>query len=80
MRLDINYKGKKSSKSHNVLEAKHPATKQQMDHWRNKRGIKRYLKISDNQEKNNPKPMGYSKRSSEREVYSNTGKKKKKIK
>ena len=36
-----------------------------------KEEIKKYLEKTDN-ENNNPKPMGHSKSSSKREVYSNT--------
>ena len=41
-----------------------------MDHWRIKEEIKRYLETNDNEETKNPKPMGHSESSSEREVYS----------
>ena len=67
MRLEIDYK-KKSCKKHKYMEAKQYPTKQTMDHWRNQ-------KIPRNKWKwkhDDSKPMGCSKNSSKREVYSNT--------
>ena len=65
MRLVINYKGK-NCKNHNHVEAKQYVTKEPIDHWRNHKISKDKLKHNDR------KPMGCSKNSSKREVYSNT--------
>ena len=44
-----------------------------MDHWRNQEAIKKKIPRDEWQQKHNdPKPMGHSKSSSKRKVYSNT--------
>ena len=71
MRLEINYKKKKRSKKHKLLEAEQYATKQSINHWRNHRRNKRHIETNDNEwSYNNPKFMGHNKSSSERKVYS----------
>ena len=42
-----------------------------MDHWRNQKGNKTIPRFEWKWKHDDPKPMGYSKRSSERDVYSN---------
>ena len=54
------------------MEAKQYATKQQMDHWRNQRGNQEKPRDKWRQKHDNPKPMGHSKSSSKKEVYSKT--------
>ena len=54
------------------MEAKQYATKQPMDHWRNQRGNQKIPRDKLTGKHNNPKPMGHSKSSSKREVYSDT--------
>ena len=54
------------------MEAKQDVTKQPIDHWRNKRGSQNIPRDKWQQKHDNPKPMGCSKSSSKREVYSNT--------
>ena len=54
------------------MEAKQYATKQPMDHLRTQRGNQKIPRDKWKQKHNNPKPMGCSKSSPEREVYSNT--------
>ena len=71
MRLDINYR-KKTVKQYKHMEAKQYATKQPRDHWRNQRGNKKITRNKWQWKHNEPKPMGCSKSSSKREVYSNT--------
>ena len=70
MRLGINDK-KKNSKKHTHMEIKQHVSKQPTSYWRNLKGNQ---KLSRNkwQWKHNSKPMGCSKSSSKREVYSNT--------
>ena len=72
MRLEINYDKKKNNENHKHLEATQYTTKQPMAHWRNQEEIKRYLETNDSEDIDSPKPLGHSKSSSEREVYSNT--------
>ena len=43
-----------------------------MDHWKNQRGNQKIPRDKWKWKHNNPKPIGYSKSSSKREVYSNT--------
>ena len=43
-----------------------------MDHWRNQRGNPKILRDKWKWKHNEPKPIGCSKSSSKREVYSNT--------
>ena len=74
-RLEINYK-EKTRKKPKLLEGKQYANKQPMDQWRNQRGNQKILKEKWQQRYKNPKPMVHSKSISEREVYSNTEKKK----
>ena len=54
------------------METKQHATKQPMDHWRNQRGNLKIHRNKWQQRQNNPKPMGYSKSGSKKEVYRNT--------
>ena len=49
MRLDVNYKVVFCAKKHEHVEAKQYAAKQPMDHCRNQRGIKKYLKATENE-------------------------------
>ena len=53
------------------MEAKQYAT-ESMDHWRNQRGNQKIPRDKWKWKHNDPKPMGCSKSSSKREVYSNT--------
>ena len=72
MRLDINYK-KTFCKKHKHMEIKQHISKNPTGYWRNQKGKQ---KISRNKwqwkHDNSKKPMGYSKNSPKREVYSNT--------
>ena len=43
-----------------------------MDHWINQRGNRKILRDKGQQRYKNSKPLGHSKITSEREVYSNT--------
>ena len=52
------------------MAAKQYTIKQPMDHWRNQRGNQKIPR--DKWKSNDPKPMGCSKSSSKREVYTNT--------
>ena len=54
------------------MEAKQYTTKWLRDHWRNQRGNKKIPRNKWQWKHENPKPMGCSKSSSKREVYSNT--------
>ena len=54
------------------MEAKQYVTKQPMDHWRNQRGNWKIPREKLKRKNADPKPMGCSKSSSKREVYSNT--------
>ena len=69
MRLDINYRKKKTVKKTKHMEAKRYAPKQPRDHWRNQRGNKIIPRIKWQWKHNDPKPMGCSKSRSKREVY-----------
>ena len=71
MKLDINYKEKKNCKKHKHMEIKQHISKKPTGYWRNQ---KENQKKSRNkwQWEHNSKPMGCSKSSSKREVYSNT--------
>ena len=53
------------------METKQYVTKQPMDHWRNQRGTWTVSRDIKNKH-DGPKYMGCSKRSSKRDVYSNT--------
>ena len=65
MSLEINWKKKK----HKQVETKQYATKQLMDHWRNQRKNKKVSRDEGKRKHNDLKPMGHSKSSSKREVY-----------
>ena len=67
MRLEINYKKKRRKYKHMI--AKQCATKQLMDHWRNQRKNKKVSRDEGKRKHNDLKPMGHSKSSSKREVY-----------
>ena len=54
------------------MEAKIYATEKPTDHWRNQRGDKKIPKGKWKQKHNDLKPLGCSKNSSKREVYSDT--------
>ena len=71
MRLDINYK-KKSCKKHKHMEIKQHISKQPTGYWRNQKGNKKISRNKWQWKHDNSKPMGCSKSSSKREVYSNT--------
>ena len=71
MRLEINYRKKKTCKIHKNMKGKH-FTKKKMDNWRNQRGNKIIPRDTWQWKYNDPKPMGHSESSSKREVYSNT--------
>ena len=71
MRLDNKYR-KKICKKYKHMEAKQYATKQQGSHWRNQRGNQKIPRNKWQWKHDGPKLMGCSKRSSKREVYSNT--------
>ena len=68
MRPDINYKGKQTVRNTNTWRLNNMFLNKQQVTEEIKREIK-FLETSDNE---NSKPMGCSKSSSEREVYSNT--------
>ena len=77
-RLEINYK-EKTAKTHKHMKAKQYATNQPTGHWRNQRRnqkvieeIKKIPRDKWKQKHNNPKPIGHSKSSSQRDVHSNT--------
>ena len=53
------------------MEAKQYTTKQPRNHWRNQRGNKKTPRNKWQWKHDHPKPRGYSKSSSKREVYSN---------
>ena len=67
MRLDINYK-KKSVRNTNTWRLNNRFLNNQQVTEEIKREIKKFLETNDNE---NTTPMGYSKSSSKREVYSN---------
>ena len=54
------------------MEAKQYVTKFPRDHWRNQRGNQKIPRNKWQWKHKSPKPMGFSKSSSKREVYSNT--------
>ena len=54
------------------MEAKQYVTKKPRDHWRNQRGNKKIPRDKWQWTHDDPKPMGCSKSSSKREVYSYT--------
>ena len=72
MRLEISYRGKKRKK-HKHMVAKQYVTEHPKDHWRNPRGNKKIPRDKLQQKHNYPKPVGCSKSSSKREVYSDKG-------
>ena len=53
------------------MEAKQCITKYGRDHWINQRGNQKIPKTKWQWKQDDPKPMGWSKSSSKREVYSN---------
>ena len=63
MRLEISYK-----KKHKHMEAKQYAAKTAVDHW----GNKKLLRDKWKWKQEDPKPIGCSKSSSKREVYTYT--------
>ena len=67
MRVEINYK--KKTKKH--MEAKQYIIKKPMDHQRNYRG-NQTPREKRQWKHHNPKPMGHSKSSFKKDVYSNT--------
>ena len=71
LRLDINYK-EKNCKKHKHMEIKQHISKQPTGYWRNQKGNKKISRNKWQWKHDNPKPMGFSKSSSKREVYSNT--------
>ena len=54
------------------MEAKQYTTKQQKDHWRNQRGNQKLPRNKWQWKHNDLNPMGFTKSSSKKEVYSNT--------
>ena len=54
------------------MEDKQYTTKKPNDHWRNQRGNPKIPRNKWQWEHDDPKPMGCSKSSSKRQVYSNT--------
>ena len=54
------------------MKAKQYVTKKPIDHWRNQRGNQKISRDKWQRKHDDWKPMGYSKSSSKREVYSNT--------
>ena len=54
------------------MEAKQYVAKQPRDHWRNQRGNQKIPRDKWQQKHDDPKPMGCSKSSSKKQVYSNT--------
>ena len=54
------------------MEAKQYVTKKPRDHWRNQRGNQKIPRDKWQWKHDDPKPMGCSKSSSKREVYSYT--------
>ena len=71
MRLDINYR-KKSVKNTNTWRLNNTLLNNQQITEEIKEEIKKYLETNDNENTTTQKPMGCSKSSSKREVYSNT--------
>ena len=63
-------KTKQDSKEHKHMAAKQYATKQPLVHWKNK--IKKIPRDKWKWKHNDPKPIGCSKSSSKRKIYSNT--------
>ena len=71
MRLDINYKEKTVNKTTTWrINNTFPNKQQVIEEI--KREIKKFLETNDSEKYDNSKPMGCSKSSSKREVYSNT--------
>ena len=69
MRLDINYK-KKKCKKHKYMEIKQHVSKQPTGYWRNQKGNQKISRNKWQWKHNNSKPVGCSKSSSKREIYS----------
>ena len=72
MRLDINYKKKKTVKNTNTWRLNNTFLNNQQITWRNQKGNQTISRNKWQWKHDNPKPMGYSKRSSKREVSGNT--------
>ena len=70
MRLDINYR-KKSVKNTNTWLLHNTLINNQEITEEIKEEIKKYLEINDNENTMTQKPMGCSKSSSKKEIYSN---------
>ena len=62
----------KKRKKRKHMEAKQYITKQPRDHWRNQRGNQKIPRDKWQWKHDDPKPIGCSKSSSKREVYSNS--------
>ena len=71
MRLDINYQ-KKTVSNRNTWRLNNVFLNNQQVTEEIKRDIKKFLETNDNENTTTQKPMGYSKSSPKREVYSNT--------
>ena len=73
VRLEINYKIKNwYKKNHKHTEAKQYTTKQLMDPWRNQKRNQMIPRDKWQPKYDNSKPTGWSKSSSQSEVYGNT--------
>ena len=70
MRLDINYK-EKNCKKHKYMEIKQHISKFPTGYLRNQKGNQKISRNKWQWKRDNSKPMGCSKSSSKREVYSN---------
>ena len=53
------------------MEAKYYVTKQPMDQWRNQKGNQEITRNKWIQKHDDPKPMGHSKSSWKKDIYSN---------
>ena len=71
MRLKISHKKTKTVKNTNMWRLNIYITKQPKGHWQNQRGNQRIPRDKWQWKHNDPKPIGHSKSSSKREVYSN---------
>ena len=71
MRFEMNYRQKKCKK-YKHMEATQYTTKQTRHQWRNQRESGKISRNKWQWKHNDPKPVGWSKSSSKREVYSNT--------
>ena len=72
MRLEINYRGKKKVKNTNTWRLNNTLLNNQEIPEKNQRGNQKIPRDKWQWKHDDPKPMGYSKISSKREVYSNT--------